>query len=54
VIKERTQDFDGLYQSIGTKEGEKSISMLTKGRERKTRDLDKATCIKDEEGKVLV
>jgi hypothetical protein len=37
----RTQTFDGLYQSLGTKEGEKSIYSLAKGRERKTRDFDK-------------
>jgi hypothetical protein len=37
----RTQTFDGLYQSLGTKEGAKSIYSLAKGRERKTRDFDK-------------
>jgi len=37
-----------------TKEGEKSIYNLAKGRERKTRDLNQVKCIKDEEGRVLV
>ena len=54
VSEARTQAFEGLYQSLGTKEGEKSIYKLAKGRERKTRDLDQVKCIKDEEGIVLV
>jgi len=37
----RTQTFDGLYQSLCTKEGEKSIYSLAKGWERKTWDFDK-------------
>jgi len=41
-----TQAFEGLYQSLGTKEGEKSIYKLAKGRERKTRDLNQVKCIK--------
>jgi len=49
VSEARTQAFEGLYQSLGTKEGEKSIYKLAKGRERKTRDLDQVKCIKDEE-----
>ena len=49
VSEVRTQAFEGLYQSLGTKEGEKSIYKLAKGRERKTRDLDQVKCIKDEE-----
>jgi len=54
VNEARTQAFEGLYQSLGTKEGDKSIYKLAKGRERKTRDLDQVKCIKDEEGRVLV
>jgi len=54
VSEARTQAFEGLYQSLGTKEGEKSIYKLAKGRERKTRDLNQVKCIKDEEGRVLV
>ena len=48
VSKMRTRAFDRLHQSSGTKEGERGIYRLAKGRERKWR------CIKDEEGKVLV
>jgi len=48
VSEAKTQAFDRLYQSLGTKEGEKSIYKLAKGRERKTRDLDQAKCMKDE------
>ena len=43
----RTQALDGLYQFVGTKEGEKSIYKLAKGQERKTRDLDQVKCIKN-------
>jgi len=35
VSEARTQAFEGLYQTLGTKEGEKSIYMLAKGREKK-------------------
>lgn len=44
VSETRIQDFDRLYQYLGIKKGEKSIYMLTKGRERKTRDLDQMKC----------
>ncbi|KAL5158405.1 Craniofacial development protein 2 [Glycine soja] len=54
VSEARAQAFDGLYQALGTRDGERSIYRLAKGRERKTRDLDQAKCVKDEEGKVLV
>ncbi|KAL5131607.1 putative RNA-directed DNA polymerase from transposon BS [Glycine soja] len=37
-----------------SRDGERSIYRLAKGRERKTRDLDHVKCVKDEEGKVLV
>ncbi|KAL5184476.1 LINE-1 retrotransposable element ORF2 protein [Glycine soja] len=50
----RAQAFDGLYQALGTRDGERSIYRLAKGRERKTRDLDQVKCVKDEEGKVLM
>jgi len=40
VSKARTQGYERLYQSLRTKEGEKSIYKLAKGREKKTRDLD--------------
>jgi len=54
VSKARIQAFEGLYQSLGTKEGDKSIYKIAKRQERKTRDLDQMKCIKDEEGRVLV
>jgi hypothetical protein len=54
VSEARTQAFEGLYQSFGTKEGEKIIYRLAKGWERKIRDLDQVKCIKDEECRVLV
>ena len=49
-MKRKTQTFEGLYQSLGTKEGAKSMYKLAKGREKKIRDLDQVKCIKDEEG----
>ncbi|KAL5157078.1 Outer envelope protein 64, mitochondrial [Glycine soja] len=54
VSEARAQAFDGLYQALGTRDGERSIYRLAKGRERKTRDLDQVKCVKDEEDKVLV
>ncbi|KAL5148302.1 Transcriptional adapter ADA2a [Glycine soja] len=54
VSEARAQAFDGLYKALGTRDGERSIYRLAKGRERKTRDLDQVKCVKDEEGKVLV
>ncbi|KAH1233397.1 Craniofacial development protein 2 [Glycine max] len=51
VSEARAQAFDGLYQALGTRDGERSIYRLAKGRERKTRDLDQVKCVKDEEGK---
>ncbi|KAL5166906.1 Craniofacial development protein 2 [Glycine soja] len=40
VSEARAQAFDGLYQTLGTRDGERSIYRLAKGRERKTRDFD--------------
>jgi hypothetical protein len=40
--------YDGLYQRLGMKEGEKDIYRMTKSRERKTRDIIQVKCIKDE------
>jgi hypothetical protein len=39
--------YDGLYQRLGTKEGEKNIYRMAKSRERKTRDIIQLKCIKD-------
>jgi hypothetical protein len=38
VSEVRSQMYDGLYQRLGTKEGE-NIYRMTKSRERKTRDI---------------
>jgi hypothetical protein len=35
----RGQMYDGLYQQLDMKEGEKDIYMMAKSRERKTRDI---------------
>jgi hypothetical protein len=40
------QMYDGLYQRLGTKEGEKDIYRMAKSRERKTRDIIQVKCIK--------
>jgi hypothetical protein len=47
VSEARGQIYDGLYQRLGTKEGEKDIYRMTKSRERKTRDIIQVKCIKD-------
>jgi hypothetical protein len=39
--------YDGLYQQLGTKEGE-DIYKMGKSRERKMRDIIQVKCIKDE------
>jgi hypothetical protein len=48
------QTYDGLYQWLGTKEGEKDIYRMTRIRERKTRDINKIKCIKDGTYRLLV
>jgi hypothetical protein len=45
--------YDGLYQQLGTKEGEKDIYMIVKSRESKTRDIIQVKCIKDETERLL-
>jgi hypothetical protein len=47
VSEARGQMYDGLYQRLGTKEGEKDIYRMAKSRERKTRDIIQVKCIKD-------
>jgi hypothetical protein len=47
VSEARGQMYDGLYQRLGTKEGEKDINRMTKSRERKMRDINQVKCIKD-------
>jgi hypothetical protein len=39
VSEARGRMYDGLYQRLGTKEGEKDIYRIAKSRERKTRDI---------------
>jgi hypothetical protein len=39
VSEVRGQIYYGLYQRLGTKEGEKDIYRMAKSRERKTRDI---------------
>jgi hypothetical protein len=41
------QMYDGLYQRLGAKEGEKDIYRMAKSRERKTRDIIQVKCIMD-------
>jgi hypothetical protein len=50
----RDQMYDGLYQQLGTKEGEKDIYRMTKSRERKTRDIIQVKCIKDATERLLI
>ena len=54
VSEARDEAYEGLYQFLGTKDGERRIFKLAKSRERKTRDIDQVKCIKDEEGNTLV
>ena len=49
----RGRMYDGLYQRLGTKEGEKDIYRMAKSRERKTRDIIQVKCIKDETERLL-
>jgi hypothetical protein len=53
VSETRGQMYDGLYQRLGTKEGEKNIYRMTKSRERKPRDIIQVKCIKDATERLL-
>ena len=53
VSEARGRMYDGLYQRLGTKEGEKDIYRMAKSRERKTRDIIQVKCIKDETERLL-
>jgi hypothetical protein len=48
VSEARGRMYDGLYQRLGTKDGENAIYRMAKNRERKTRDIIQVKCIKDE------
>jgi hypothetical protein len=54
VSEARGQMYDGLYQRLDTKEGEKDICRMAKSRERKTRDIIQVKCIKDETERLLI
>jgi hypothetical protein len=47
VSEARGRMYDGLYQWLGTKEGENDMYRMVKSRERKTRDIIQVKCIKD-------
>jgi hypothetical protein len=47
------QMYDGLYQRLDTKEGEKDIYRMAKSRERKIRDIIQVKCIKDATERLL-
>jgi hypothetical protein len=54
VSEARGQMYDGLYQRLGTKEWEKDIYRMAKGRERKMRDIIQLKCIKDATEQLLI
>jgi hypothetical protein len=43
----KDQAYNGLYQRLDTKEGEKDIYRIARIHERKTRDINQIKCIKD-------
>jgi hypothetical protein len=53
VSETRGQMYDGLYQRLRMKEGEKDIYKMAKSRERKTRDIIQVKYIKDETERLL-
>jgi hypothetical protein len=54
VSEARDQMYDGLYQWLGTKEGENDIYRMAKSRERKMRDIIQIKCIKDTTERLLI
>jgi hypothetical protein len=46
--------YEGLYQCLDTKEGEKDIYRMARAHDRKTKDLNQVKCIKDEREQLLV
>ncbi|KAJ7942848.1 Retrovirus-related Pol polyprotein LINE-1 [Quillaja saponaria] len=54
VREARGKACEGLYQKLETKDGEKDIYRIAKQRERRTKDLIRIKCIKDEVDRVLV
>jgi hypothetical protein len=53
VSEVRGRMYDGLYQRLGTKEGENDIYRMAKSRESKTRYIIQVKCIKDETERLL-
>jgi hypothetical protein len=53
VSEARGRMYDGLYQWLGTKEGENDIYRMAKSRERKMRDIIQVKYIKDEIERLL-
>ncbi|KAJ7982244.1 Retrovirus-related Pol polyprotein LINE-1 [Quillaja saponaria] len=54
VREARGKACEQLYQKLETKDGEKDIYRIAKQRERRTKDLIRIKCIKDEADRVLV
>jgi hypothetical protein len=54
VSEVRGQMYNGLYQRLVTKEGEKDIYRMVKSRERKMRDIIQVKYIKDETERLLI
>jgi hypothetical protein len=54
VGEAKGQAYEGLYQHLNMKEGEKDIYRMARARDRKTRDLNQVKCIKDEREQLLV
>jgi hypothetical protein len=50
----KSQAYDGLYQRLGTKEGEKDIYRMARIHERKTRDINQIKYIKDRTDQLLI
>ena len=54
VAEARGAAYKTLYQKLDTKEGERDIFKIARARDRRTKDLDRIRCIKDETGRVLI
>ena len=54
VSEARGRAYEGPYQLLGMKEGERDIYKMAKIRERKTRDVGQVKCIKDGADQLLV